>query len=389
MSSIISLADIPLFCTPVAIYRFSLVMNTTFVTLLFCSGLPILVPIAGATFALTYFIDKAMILKFYRRPPRYDASLVRTFVASLPWALVLHLVFAIVVYGASEVFASDTIGVDELESYLEVMQSTVASEPSVAPALTAHANLTEGGHLEILRWAQASVSRRVTQRNVFPSFVLLLLVVLYLTYINLLEPVLYPFITPILIIVVRIGRMCGRAFCCCFRCCCDGHRLTSPAVLPFNDSTIDETARRSIEDIERVAALRKTSKERRITDRSATRYQDLHQKQQPQSWYPPFTGYFRRALDAPAGAAVGKVDTADATQGWCVEGVEEGNHAGDDGRVRWRTKAWLEDGRVGGVQHHRGDLKRTWEVIRDDSVPLYDAELVDKYVYTYGGTAVH
>jgi hypothetical protein len=331
-------------------------MNTTFVTLLFCSGLPILVPIAGATFALTYFIDKAMILKFYRRPPRYDESLVRTFVASLPWALVLHLGFAIAVYGASEVFASETIGVDELESYLKVMQSTVASGPNVA--------------------------RRITQRNVFPSFVLLLLVVLYLTYINLLEPVLYPFITPILIIVVRIGRMCGRVFCCCFRCCCDGHRLTSPAVLPFNDDETGTTLGQegSVATTEGAAALRKTSKERRITVRSATRYQDPHQKQQPQSWYPPFTGYFRRALDTPTGTAVGKVDTADAAQGWRVEGVEEGNHAGGDGHVRWRTKAWLEDGRVGVVQHHRGDLKRTWEVIRDDSVPLYDAELVDKYV---------
>ena len=103
--------------------RFSMVMNTTFVTLLFCSGLPILVPIAGATFALTYFIDKALILKFYRRPPRYDESLVRTFIASLPWALAFHLIFAMVAYSASEVFASDTLGVAELEGYLSQVQA--------------------------------------------------------------------------------------------------------------------------------------------------------------------------------------------------------------------------------------------------------------------------
>lgn len=40
-----------------------------FVTLLYCSGLPILVPICVCSLAVSYWVDKTLLCRFYRTPP--------------------------------------------------------------------------------------------------------------------------------------------------------------------------------------------------------------------------------------------------------------------------------------------------------------------------------
>jgi hypothetical protein len=67
--------------------------------MMFCGGVPLLLPIAAVGFALMYKLDKFLLLRFYRRPPQYDASLGEHAASLLPWALVLHLLFSTWMYG--------------------------------------------------------------------------------------------------------------------------------------------------------------------------------------------------------------------------------------------------------------------------------------------------
>ena len=79
--------------------RSAVVLNSVFVTMAFCGGVPLLLPIAAVTFWLMFSLDKMLLIKFYRKPPQYDASLGEQVASFLPWALVLHLLFSTWMYG--------------------------------------------------------------------------------------------------------------------------------------------------------------------------------------------------------------------------------------------------------------------------------------------------
>ena len=48
--------------------RFPAVLNTVFVTMFYSGGIPLLLPLACVSIATTFWLDKVMLLRFYRRP---------------------------------------------------------------------------------------------------------------------------------------------------------------------------------------------------------------------------------------------------------------------------------------------------------------------------------
>jgi hypothetical protein len=71
-------------CVPVQLYRpemfelstrLPIVLNTVFVTMAYCSGLPLLLPFAFIAIVVMYWIEKYAILRFYAKPPSMGASL--------------------------------------------------------------------------------------------------------------------------------------------------------------------------------------------------------------------------------------------------------------------------------------------------------------------------
>ena len=53
-------------------YKYSFVMNITYVTMIYGAGLPILFPIALASFVLIYLTEVTLLYYIYRKPPMYD-----------------------------------------------------------------------------------------------------------------------------------------------------------------------------------------------------------------------------------------------------------------------------------------------------------------------------
>lgn len=69
------------------------------VTMTYSGGLPILNMLFLVNLAITFWLDKYLLLRAYSKPPRYDASQAKMMVALLPYGVVLHLMFTIYAFG--------------------------------------------------------------------------------------------------------------------------------------------------------------------------------------------------------------------------------------------------------------------------------------------------
>ena len=73
--------------------RYPVILTMAFVSLFYSTGLPLLLPLASLGFFMQYIVDKMMLLKFYRRPPAYDATMARLAITALPIAVAIKFAF--------------------------------------------------------------------------------------------------------------------------------------------------------------------------------------------------------------------------------------------------------------------------------------------------------
>jgi hypothetical protein len=129
--------------------RYSVLLVTVFVCMMFSAGLPLLWLVASFTFFTTYWFDKTTFLRSYRIPPRYDESLDEYAASVLPVAVVPHLLLAIWFFSAP---MTNSMG---LGSYVPVVGT---DSSAVGPVRSGVFNLRQ----RILQW------------NTFPAALLLM-----------------------------------------------------------------------------------------------------------------------------------------------------------------------------------------------------------------------
>jgi len=71
--------------------RYASLYNILFVTFVFATGIPLMVPISVISFFIAYWIDKMLFMWYFRRPPNFGISLQRTMSNLVPVALISHL----------------------------------------------------------------------------------------------------------------------------------------------------------------------------------------------------------------------------------------------------------------------------------------------------------
>lgn len=74
-------------------YKYSSIMNITFVTMMYGLGMPMLFPIASLSLLTLYCVEKLMLYYAYREPPMYDERLNKNALNILTWAPLLFLAF--------------------------------------------------------------------------------------------------------------------------------------------------------------------------------------------------------------------------------------------------------------------------------------------------------
>ena len=92
-------------------YKYSSILNITFVTMMYGLGLPILFPVAAASFLTLYLMEKTMIYYAYRQPPMYDEKLNNNVLSILTYAPLLFLSFGYWMYSSQQLFQNDFDGI--------------------------------------------------------------------------------------------------------------------------------------------------------------------------------------------------------------------------------------------------------------------------------------
>lgn len=87
--------------------RIAQTLATIFITLLYAPGMPILYLICCIFFFIYYWVDKFLLLKFYRTPPHYSNRLSYWASKTLTWSIFIHLLFASWIYSASGIFIAN------------------------------------------------------------------------------------------------------------------------------------------------------------------------------------------------------------------------------------------------------------------------------------------
>lgn len=87
-------------------YKYSSILNITFVTMMYGVGLPILFPIAAFSFLILYMVEKTMIYYAYRQPPMYDEKLNNNVLTILTYAPLLFLSFGYWMFSSKQLLSN-------------------------------------------------------------------------------------------------------------------------------------------------------------------------------------------------------------------------------------------------------------------------------------------
>lgn len=89
--------------------RVPILLNTVFITLAYSSALPLLLPFAFLALFVMYWVEKITLLRFYAKPPKMNENFAHMVSSLLPWALLIHLLFSVWMYGTPDGLASNPV----------------------------------------------------------------------------------------------------------------------------------------------------------------------------------------------------------------------------------------------------------------------------------------
>lgn len=94
-------------------YKYSFILNITFVTFTYGLGLPILFPLASLACLVLFIVEKFMIYYSYREPPAYDEKMNASVLGLLTWAPLLFLSFGYWMFSSKQLFSNDVQWFDQ------------------------------------------------------------------------------------------------------------------------------------------------------------------------------------------------------------------------------------------------------------------------------------
>lgn len=169
--------------------RYGEQMAFIFCTLILSAGLPILIWFGCAYMILSFWSDKAFLLRVARTPVAYDNSLSTFALELLPMAAVLHFAFGTWMYSDAGT-----------ESALDLLHRTIGS--SGVAGVTVDDGLRQNTDLS----SQFDFRTRILKVAALPQFAALLLIVL---------------IAALLVVLRIVRRIFGVLFAACAACCND------------------------------------------------------------------------------------------------------------------------------------------------------------------------
>lgn len=116
--------------------RHAQLLNVVFVTYVFSTGMPLLIPIGAVSFFLNYWVDKVLFVRYYSLPPMTSHGVTRALSGLLPLALLLHLGFGVWMLGSVGAFNKALSAYSPLD-YSSMLSPYLGTPPAGAPAVVA------------------------------------------------------------------------------------------------------------------------------------------------------------------------------------------------------------------------------------------------------------
>ena len=88
-------------------------------------------------------------------------------------------------------------------------------------------------------------------------------------------------------------------------------------------------------------------------------------------------GYTEDHVTFVADSNEGHLTRVEKEQGWVCKQNSDG--------ILLRYKVWMEDGSMSELRHHKGEKKKTWQVIRDTALHTYDISENPNYSDAFSG----
>jgi len=146
--------------------RVAAIMNTFFTCLMYSSGHPLLLAVGAFSFIVGYWLDRWALTRLSRRPPRYDNAMAHFSVSAIPWAIFIHLLFAVWMYSDPTVLYSPTVGGKDAVTAVAVT-ATEVDDIVGGLALSSALRTTIG----------STVITRLSRENTLPLLILLVVYV--------------------------------------------------------------------------------------------------------------------------------------------------------------------------------------------------------------------
>lgn len=94
-------------------YKYSSILNITFVTMMYGLGLPILFPVASISLFGLYLVEKLMVYYSYRQPPMYDEKLNRNVLSLMAYAPLLFLSFGYWMFSSHQLTSNEVYYIEK------------------------------------------------------------------------------------------------------------------------------------------------------------------------------------------------------------------------------------------------------------------------------------
>jgi hypothetical protein len=121
-------------------YKYSSILTIVYITFMYGFGMPILFPIAMASFLVLYFVEKIMLFYGYVMPPMYDERLSNDVLTKLQFAPLLYLCFGYWMASNQQLLSNDHLSPVETSTSVYLTNHTLGS-------------LIKGDGWEGIKWA--------------------------------------------------------------------------------------------------------------------------------------------------------------------------------------------------------------------------------------------
>ena len=104
-------------------FKYSIILNISFVCMVYGVGVPLLLLVAAISFAILYATERLLVAYFYQQPPAFDDKLTKNAVAILKYASILYLLFGFWMLSNRGMFDNEVLPLEFTDSRVRTTHS--------------------------------------------------------------------------------------------------------------------------------------------------------------------------------------------------------------------------------------------------------------------------